>query len=44
MAKNDVRLKAEAYYIENVEATNKEVAELFKITEKTLGTWVAKYN
>ena len=44
MAKNDVRLKAEAYYIENVEATNKEVAELFKITEKTLGTWVTKYN
>lgn len=43
MAKNDTRLKAEAYYIENVEATNKEVAELFKVTEKTIGSWVSKY-
>lgn len=44
MAKNDTRLKAEAYYIENVEATNKEIAELFKVTEKTVGAWAAKYN
>lgn len=44
MAKNDTRLKAEAYYIENVDATQKEVAELFKVTEKTVGTWVNKYD
>ena len=44
MAKNDTRLKAEAYYIENIESTNKEIAELFKVTEKTIGVWATKYN
>lgn len=42
--KDATRLKAEAYFIENIEATNKEVAELFKVTEKTIAAWVNKYN
>lgn len=42
--KDSVRLKAEAYYIENIDATNKEIAELFKVTEKTIGSWVTKYD
>ncbi|MDO4763843.1 MAG: hypothetical protein Q4A00_05625 [Flavobacteriaceae bacterium] len=42
--KDSVRLKAEAYYIENIEATNKEIAELFKVTEKTIGSWATKYD
>ena len=41
--KDDIRLKAEAYYIENIEAAKKEVAELFKTTEKTVGDWARKY-
>ena len=37
--KNDsIRLKAEAYYIENMEASQKEVTEL------TVSSWVQKYN
>ncbi|PIF44914.1 hypothetical protein CLU96_1912 [Chryseobacterium sp. 52] len=42
--KDAIRQKAEAYYIENIDATNKEVAELFKVTEKTLGDWVRRYD
>ncbi|MPS74004.1 MAG: hypothetical protein E2590_12790 [Chryseobacterium sp.] len=42
--KDAVRQKAEAYYIENIDATNKNVAELFKVTEKTIGDWVKKYD
>lgn len=41
--KDAIRQKAESYYIENIDATNKEVAELFKVTEKTLGDWVRRY-
>lgn len=42
--KESIRLKAEAYYIENIDATNKEIAELFKVTEKTIGSWISKYD
>lgn len=41
--KDAVRQKAEAYYIENFETTQKEVAELYNIREGTLGVWVKKY-
>lgn len=39
MAKTQTRLKAAEFYIENIEATLKEVAEHFKVTEKTVGIW-----
>lgn len=42
--KDSVRLKAEAYYIENMEASQKEVAALYKVTELTISRWVQKYN
>lgn len=45
MAKKEgTRLKAEAFYIENLEATLKEVAQNFGITEKTVGTWARQEN
>ena len=34
--KDSIRLKAEAYYIENMEASQKEVAALYKVTELTV--------
>ena len=42
--KDSIRLKAEAYYIENMEASQKEVATLYKVTELTISRWVQKYN
>lgn len=38
------RQKAEEWFIENFGVTQKEVAELFKVSEKTIGVWVKKYN
>lgn len=32
------------FYMENQDATQKEIAELFKVSEKTIGDWVKKYN
>ena len=43
-SKDGIRAKAEALYMENIEVTQKEVAELFKVTEKTIGDWVKKYD
>jgi len=43
MAKDTVRIKAEGYYIENIDASQKEVAALYKVTEKTIGTWAKTY-
>lgn len=42
MAKTQTRLKAEEFYIENLDITLKQVAEHFKITEKTVGTWAKR--
>ncbi len=42
--KDKVRLEAEAYYIENSEATQLEIAELFKVTQKTISAWSIKYD
>lgn len=45
MAKKDTtRLKAEQYYIENIEATQSEIAELFSVRPATIGEWVKKYD
>lgn len=38
------RQQAEEWFIENIEGTQKECAELFKVTEKTIGAWAKKYN
>lgn len=40
---NIKRQKAEEWFIENTDATQKEVSELFGISEKTIGTWAKKY-
>ncbi|MGE0931673.1 hypothetical protein [Peijinzhouia sedimentorum] len=37
--KDKIRQAARDYYIENVEITQKEIAELFSITEKTVSAW-----
>lgn len=37
------RQKAEEWYIEHFEATQKEIATLFNVTEKTIGNWKEKY-
>lgn len=42
--KDSKRGKAEEWFVENFEATQKEVAELFGVSEKTIGVWVRKYN
>ena len=44
MSKEATRQKAEAYYIENFEATDLEVSELYKVTAKTIGAWSKKYD
>lgn len=44
MAKTQTRLKAEAFFIENLEVTYKDVAEHYKITQKTVGNWAKKYD
>lgn len=45
MAKKDTtRLKAEQYYIENMEATQQEVAELYSVRPATIGEWAKKYD
>lgn len=42
--KDGIRQKAEDYFIENLDATQAEVAELFKVTPKTLGDWFKKHD
>lgn len=44
MAKTQTRLKAEEFFIENLDATYKDIAVNYKITEKTVGTWAKKYD
>lgn len=45
MAKKDTtRLRAEQYYIENIEAPQSEIAELFSVRPATIGEWVKKYD
>ena len=40
--KDSVRQKAQDYFIENLNATQAEVAELYNVTPKTLGEWFRK--
>ncbi len=42
--KDTVRQKAEDYFIDNIDATQAEVAELYNVTTKTLGEWARKYD
>ncbi len=42
--KSGIRLKAEAHFIENIESTQKEIAELYKVSPKTIGGWYEKYD
>ena len=42
--KDAVRIKAEQYYIENIEVTQSEVAELYGVRPATIGEWVKKYD
>jgi len=43
-SKDAIRQKAEAYYIENFEATNAEVSELYGVRPGTIGDWANKYD
>ncbi|PSL06547.1 phage terminase small subunit-related protein [Cecembia rubra] len=42
--KDKIRYQAKDYFVENFGATKKEVAELFGVTEKTIGDWSFKDN
>jgi hypothetical protein len=42
-AKDAIRQKAQAYYIENFEATNAEVADLFGVRPATISDWSKKH-
>lgn len=42
--KDSIRQKAEAYYIENMEADAKEISELFGIHYDTVRGWIKKYD
>lgn len=42
--KDNTRVKAEEWFIEHPECTQAEIAELFKITAKTVGDWHKKHN
>ncbi|SZD72759.1 Uncharacterized conserved protein [Candidatus Ornithobacterium hominis] len=44
MAKTQTRIKAEAFYIENLEITLKEVAEHYKVSQNTVSSWAKKYD
>lgn len=37
--KDKIRQQAMDWFVENIDATQKAVAELFGVTEKTIGTW-----
>lgn len=41
-AKDRTKQLAEDYYTQNPDATQKEIAELFQVTEKTLGKWLVE--
>lgn len=42
--KDSIRLKAQQYYIENLQATQSEIAQLFGVRVATLGLWIKKYD
>ena len=42
--KDSVRQKAQDYFIENLEATQLEVAELYNVTTKTVSEWCRRYD
>jgi predicted transcriptional regulator len=37
--KDKIRQQAEEYYLDNIEATQQQVAELFGVTQKTVSSW-----
>jgi len=43
-SKDSIRLKAEAHYIENIDADLKEVSELFDAHYDTIRDWAKKYD
>ncbi|HFG0564870.1 helix-turn-helix domain containing protein [Flavobacterium psychrophilum] len=43
-SKDNVRKKAEAFFIENVEVTQTEIAELYNVSFQTVNTWTKKYD
>ena len=42
--KDNVRQKAEHFFIENIETTQKDIAELFKVSTPTVNAWYKKYD
>lgn len=40
--KDKTREQAKAYFIDNIDCTYKEVAELYSVTEKTLSKWATE--
>lgn len=44
MAKTQTRLKAEEFFIENIDTTLTEVAEHYKVSLNTVSAWARKYD
>lgn len=42
--KDDKRQKAQDWYVENIDATQAEIAEMFGVTAKTISVWSNKYD
>ncbi|MFK7058909.1 hypothetical protein V3Q90_02075 [Flavobacterium oreochromis] len=42
--KDSQRQKAENFFIENIESTQKDIAELFNVTVQSVNSWYKKYD
>lgn len=41
---NSARQKAEDFFVENIDVTQKEIAQMFSVSQVTVSTWAKKYN
>lgn len=42
--KDEIRQKAQDWYVENIDATQAEIADMFGVTAKTISVWSNKYD
>ncbi len=42
--KDKTRIEAEAYYIDNPDATQQQIAELYSVTQKTVSKWANQFD
>lgn len=44
LKKDRIRELAQDFYVQNIDATQEEVAEMYSVTTKTVSTWKKKYS